>query len=206
MSSYIRMRKTPKNHRNTYKVIDEQGTVIRELRPGEDGVTDADIKNCHKVDDMEVYENCRCFCPVYPNWLQNSFDAWRAKHSKSFMSKAKRAPMRGEVEEYDVFISYDACMDKEGEESESCIVAEEIIRQQEALSLEVVYLRDVVANFPQAWQEIYQLVLLDGIPMAEVARQRGVTEGAVRKIVRKIKRCISENAELKEIFLGGTGY
>lgn len=202
MGSYIRLHKTPKNQRNTYKVIDEQGNVVCEIHPGEDGITEEDIHNCHKVDDMEVYESVRCFCPVYPDWIQASVDAWRAKQRKDFTAKAKRPPMRGEVDDFDFLIPLDVCMDKNGEKSEGTQASEALLSQQEKLPLEVEYLREVVANFSSAWQEIYQAVLLDGISMSEVARHRGVTEGAVRKIVKKIKRCLSENAALKEIFNG----
>ena len=64
------MHKTPKNQRNTYKVIDEQGNVVCEIHPGKDGITEEDIHNCHKVDDMEVYENNKSFTPRYPEWLE----------------------------------------------------------------------------------------------------------------------------------------
>lgn len=202
MGNYIRLHKTPKNQRNTYKVIDEQGNVVCEICPGEDGITEEDIHNCHKVDDIEVYENVRCFCPVYQDWIQTSVDVWRAKRRKDFTAKAKRQPMRGEVEDFDFLISLDACMDKNGEKSEGTQASETLLSQRETLPLEVEYLREVVANFSPAWQKIYQAVLLDGVSMSEVARHRGVTEGAVRKVVKKIKRCLYENADLKEIFNG----
>jgi len=43
--------RTPKNHRTTYIYRDAYGRKIAELRPGENGVTEAYINDLHRADD-----------------------------------------------------------------------------------------------------------------------------------------------------------
>ena len=45
--------RTPKNNRTTYIYRDAYGRKIAELRPGENGVTEAYINALHKADDDE---------------------------------------------------------------------------------------------------------------------------------------------------------
>lgn len=55
----MRYRKTPQNERKTYKIFNEQGKLIAELNPDENGVTADIIKKLHALDDHEVYVNCK---------------------------------------------------------------------------------------------------------------------------------------------------
>ena len=204
MESYIRLRKTPKKYRGTYKIRDEQGNIICEVRPGKDGVTEVDIANAHRVDDIEVYENCKTFRPKFPDWLQGDVDAWKESKRQEFMEKFGREPLRGELPNYEHLLSLDAFMEQDDDGNHQNRLAEELLRQQISDSPEVESLRELVDTFPQSWQEIYQSVLIDGLPMVKVAKMRGVTEGAIRKTVNKIRARIAEDENLKKIFHGGT--
>jgi hypothetical protein len=46
--------KTAKKNRTTYRYYNADGSLAVELRPGEDGVTEADIGLLHTIDDGEV--------------------------------------------------------------------------------------------------------------------------------------------------------
>jgi RNA polymerase sigma factor (sigma-70 family) len=46
--------KTAKKNRTTYRYYNADGTVAIELRPGEGGVTEADIESLHEMDDCAV--------------------------------------------------------------------------------------------------------------------------------------------------------
>ena len=52
------IRKTSAKERTTYTYCFCDGTKIV-LRPGEDGVTEEDIKMLHALDDAEVYNNIK---------------------------------------------------------------------------------------------------------------------------------------------------
>ena len=62
----MKIRKTRQDNRETYRyeVCREDGKggytrEVVELKPGEDGVTEAWIKTLHSLDDHEVYMNCK---------------------------------------------------------------------------------------------------------------------------------------------------
>ena len=204
MMSFIRLHKTPINKRGTYKIIDEHGRVVSEVSPGRDGVTVVDIYNAHTVDDHEVYKNCKEFRPKFPDWLQKDIDEWKKRECEKFTQDFGRKPMRDEMPQYEHLLSLDGFL-AQGENSDnSNILNEELLRQQVSEPPEVAYLREMVAKFPRNWQEIYHSVVVDDIPMTQVAKERGVTEGAVRKIVGKIRKRIAQDDILKKIYHGGT--
>ena len=199
---YIRLRKTPLNKRLTYKCMNEHGKTVCEVIPGENGVTELDIYNCHKVDDAEVYENCKMFRPRYAGWLQSSVDDWQDRRKREFAEKAGRAPLKGELAPYEHLVSLDECMERETDGSGYSLLAEELLRQEETEPPEIERLHELVASMPLHWQEIYRLSLVEGIPATKIAEERGVTEGAVRKIISKIRGRIAKDEPLQKLFFG----
>lgn len=206
MESYIRLRKTPRKYRGTYKIRDEQGKVICEVHPGKDGVTEVDIANAHRVDDIEVYENCKTFRPKFPDWLQADIDAWKESKHREFLEKFGREPMRNELPGYEHLLSLDEFIEQDDDGNHQNRLSEELLRQQVTEPPSVECLRELVASFPPSWQEIYQSVLIDGLPMVKVAEQRGVSEGAIRKTVNKIRARIAGDENLKKVFHEGTNF
>ena len=152
MESYIRLRKTPKKYRGTYKIRDEQGNIICEVHPGKDGVTEVDIANAHRVDDVEVYENGKSFCPKFPDWLQADIDAGKESKREEFITTFGREPMRRELPNYEHLLSLDAFMEQDDDGNHQNRLAEELLRRQVSDSPEVESLRELVATFPQNWQ------------------------------------------------------
>ena len=57
---------------------------------------------------------------------------------------------------------------------------------------------EIAATCPESWQEIYERVLKNGETIVSLARERGVTEGAVRKTLNKIRKALRENCELRK--------
>ncbi len=63
----------------------------------------------------------------------------------------------------------------------------------------IVEMMDEIASaWPESWQEIYKRVLKNGETIVSLARECGVTEGAVRKTLNKIRKTLNENDELKK--------
>ena len=199
---YIRLRKTPHNKRLTYKCIDEHGKTVCEISPGVDGVTELDIYNCHKVDDMEVYRNCKMFRPHYAEWLQSSVDDWKMRRKSEFAEKAGRAPLKGELAPYEHLVSLDECIERETDGNGYNLLAEELLRQEKTEPPEIERLHELVASMPLHWQEIYRHSFVECIPTTKIAEERGVTEGAVRKTIGKIRERIAKDELLQKLFNG----
>ena len=63
----------------------------------------------------------------------------------------------------------------------------------------VIRLQELVSSMPENWQEIYEQVVIEGIPMTQVATARGVSEAAIRKTMNKIKTRIASDENLKNL-------
>ena len=66
----------------TYTFIDIDGECKNvELVPGKDGVTAADIKMLHSMDDAEVYNNIKNCKPAVQDWEKPAIEDWKDKPS-----------------------------------------------------------------------------------------------------------------------------
>lgn len=57
-------------------------------------------------------------------------------------------------------------------------------------------------GFPPLWQEIYAQHVCMGYPMSHVVARPGISEAAVRKVMRKIKGNLAQDEMLKKFGLG----
>jgi hypothetical protein len=55
----MKLHKTRSDERETYKYYDANGKLVIELKPGENDVTEADIRTLHLLDDKEVRSNLK---------------------------------------------------------------------------------------------------------------------------------------------------
>jgi len=75
----MRFRKTKWSKRGTY--IYEAGTGEKfELKPGEHGITEADIKLLHSLDDAEVYNNIKNSRPPLTEAQKAEKKQWELEH------------------------------------------------------------------------------------------------------------------------------
>ena len=80
----MRIRKTKKEDRMVYKYKTSRGIIV--IKPGEDDVTEIDIKLLHSIDDSEVYYNLKNLRPERTNEEKAAIKEWR----KSFIENFKR--------------------------------------------------------------------------------------------------------------------
>lgn len=76
----MKFRKTAQNQRGTYKYefTSKIGKCICELKPGENGLTDADIYQLHKIDDREVDHNS--YWKPQLGWSEETKRTWKEEH------------------------------------------------------------------------------------------------------------------------------
>lgn len=75
----MRFKKTRWDKRETYTFDFDDGTRLT-IRPGEDDVTEADIKLLHSMDDAEVYNNIKNSRPPMTEDQKAEKRVWEANH------------------------------------------------------------------------------------------------------------------------------
>lgn len=181
----MKFRKTPQSQRGTYTYTylsgDGKTTEKVVLRPGEDGVTEMDIKSLHSLDDSEVYYNCKNAQSPLTAKEKEELKDWQEKHPN------ENAPKR-------YAISLDATYDDEKAfEDKSHIQASLYYEMNRDVSDEVEHLREVVKTMPPKRQEAYQLVCIDGFSKTEAARIMGTSPANITIHINKAIEYIKNN-------------
>lgn len=201
--------KTASKKRGTYVYRRYTDTYVEEIElvPGEDGITAEDIKTLHAADDHEVYENLKSRRPKRTDEEQSEIEAWKAEYIRKFKEEHGYEPHPADVEAEtnDRFpknwtTSLDAILDgndDNGAGDKSAILAKAYHSTNPEPGFEEMA-DEIALTWSESWQEIYFRVLRNGETIVSIARERGVTEGAVRKTVTKIRKALAENTELRK--------
>ena len=75
----MKFRKTPADKRSSYTFRFNDGSTFT-VQPGEDGVTEADIRMLHSFDDAEVYNNLKNSRPELTKEEKAAKRAWESAH------------------------------------------------------------------------------------------------------------------------------
>lgn len=197
----MRFKKTPQSKRGTYKLYDENGNLVTEYKPGENGVTEVDILNLHRLDDHEVYINSKEL--KLPEWYQPIYDEWRDNYIADFIEKYGREPYAIEIpSRHRIFESIDGQTDADGDDlGDSSHLEEELaVYDEDDVSEPVLRLREIITTTPEQWQRVYQLVIKEGFNKTQAAKILGISDVRVGQIVRKINDKIAADEELKKHF------
>ena len=197
----MKIKKTPQTKRGTYKLFDDDGNFVTEYKPGENGVTEVDILNLHKMDDHEVYINAKE--NRLPEWYQPVYDEWKEKFVANFKEQHGRDPFADEIPgRHRVLESLDGQADPDGDElGDSSHLEEELaVCDGEDVPDAIDRLREIIAAMPEQWQKVYRLVLIENRSKAEAGRIIGISDVRVGQLVRKINAAIAEDEVLQKFF------
>ena len=180
-----------------------------EVVPGEDGVTETHIKQAYAGEDHEVYENLKAHRPQRTAEEKAQIAAWKADYISRFKARHGYEPHPADVnaaanERFpkNWTASLDEILDGDGENDipagdKSAILAK-AYRSSNSEPGAVEKMDEIAATWPESWQEIYVRVFKNKETIVSVARERDVTEGAVRKTLRKILKALAEDKELRK--------
>lgn len=209
------LRKTDLKSRKTYTYKYFNGEYEEKIviRPNENGVTEVDIDRLHKLDDSEVYYNIKNIKPEKSESQKVIEEEWKISFIENFKDKFGYEPSKDDIEsaKKEVFnanwvASIDEICDgtnKNGLGDKFNALADEVETEE---SLEIERLHQIVDSMPKNLQEIYNEVFIKGYTMVKVGKNRGVTEGAIRKNVKKIKSMIANDEILKSQFTKSTNF
>ena len=214
------LKKTDQKKRNTYvyryhETETVNGTIRDiteeiEIIPGQDGVTANDIKNLYSIEDSEVYFNLKARRSERDEQEKNEIRKFESEFIRGFKAAHGYAPNRYDIkdavdnafprnwtESIEDLTSSNDEDDDIGDKSSALADAWYATHPQKSRSEE--RLAELRETWSDSWKEIYDRVLIGGESIVTIARERGVNESAVRKTVRKIRKAIYNDPELKKL-------
>lgn len=96
----LRTRKTYQDDRMTYSYEFANGDKYT-LEIDKDGITEADIKLLHSLDDSEVYNNCKNARPGRTKEEKDIIKLWRKKFIEEFKNNQGYDPQKSDVDYYE---------------------------------------------------------------------------------------------------------
>ncbi len=212
----MRIHKTNSNNRTTYKytyfVPNKSGGYDEktlEIKPGENGVTEADIKMLHSIDDSEVYYNNKNLRPTRTDEEKAEIEAWKEEYIRRFKSKHGYEPNKDDVDyaaeerfprNYNLSLDFDS--DGELEVDKSHLA--------EALSTTDDYdfsaddhgfewseeMEHALSTLTDKQRQVIYLMFVDGYLQSEIARILGISSAGVKKhldsAIANLKKALPE--------------
>ena len=202
----MKIRKTNKKDRGVYKYTTtertEKGAYVEKtikLKPGENGVTELDIKILHSMDDSEVYYNLKNIRPERTKEEKAEIEVWKQKFVGDFKERHGYEPNKYIIEDavndafprnYNLSLDFDADGDIDPDkrliasisDKESGEMFEWSERMEEVLSLLTDKQRLVI-----------NLMFVDGYKQSEIADLMSISSAAVKKHLDKAKEIIKNN-------------
>lgn len=206
-----KLMKTPMAQRKTirYYRYHEDCIEVTEIEPGDEGVTEEDIRRFYAAEDHEVYENLKARRPQRTAEEKAEIARWKAKYIRDFKAEHGYEPHPADVDAAaderfpkNWSTSLDEILDGDGDDDSAAgdksAVLAKAYRANDSEPGFIEMADEIASEWPESWQEIYERVLKNGETIVSIARERGVTEGAVRKTLNKIRKALAENPKLKK--------
>ncbi|NSX40717.1 RNA polymerase subunit sigma-24 [Gardnerella swidsinskii] len=201
----MRTRKTNSNDRATYKytscVRNEDGSYSEEtieIKPGENGVTQADIKMLHSMDDSEVYYNNKNLRPTRTAEEKAEIKAWKKQYIQQFKAKHGYEPNKDDVEyaaeehfprNYNLSLDFDAYGELEVDKSH---LAEALSTTDDYGFITNDYGFEMSEEMEHAFstltdkqRQVIRLMFIEGYTQSEIASMLGISSAGVKKHLDK---------------------
>ena len=202
----MRIHKTNQKDRSVYKYTKTERTEkcayvekTIKLKPGENGVTELDIKILHSMDDSEVYYNLKNARPERTKEEKAEIEVWKQKFVGDFKERHGYEPNKYIIKDavndaftrdYNLSLDFDADGDIDPDkrliasisDKESVEMFEWSERMEEVLSLLTDKQRLVI-----------NLMFVEGYTQSEIADLTNISSAAVKKHLDKAKEIIKNN-------------
>lgn len=194
----MKTRKTRNDERETYVYRFSDGKKV-ELRPGKDGITEADIKILHALDDSEVYYNNKNLRPERTKEEKAEIDAWKKEFISDFKKSNGYEPnediVKGAVEErfprnYNLSLDFD----NDGEiDPDKRLIASIADKKSDGKPEWLDNIEDVLSSLKEKQRLVIKLMYGDGYKQSEIADLMNISSAAVKKHLDKAKETIENN-------------
>lgn len=181
--------KTRSDKRGTYTYTDANGKKYT-LKPGDTDpdtgyvLTEEDIRQLHRMDDNEVYNNVKNTKRPVEDWEKPFIEEWKEAHPYDDLPSRSHVSLDAEGED-DEGIDDDADKGYLGDASLAVAEKEE--------SPMVSRLHEVVEMLRPDQRELYRRIVVDGESAEDIAAELGVGRTAVVNRMTRIKEFIKKN-------------
>ena len=202
----MRFQKTNQKERGVYKYITtektEKGEYVEKtitLKPGENGVTDLDIKMLHSLDDSEVYYNLKNARPKRTEEEKAEIEKWKDKFIRDFVARYGYEPNKYIIKyavkdafprNYNLSLDFDADGDIDPDKrlivSISDKESDEIFEWSERME-------EVLSLLTDKQRLVINLMFVEGYKQSEIADLMNISSAAVKKHLDKAKKIIKNN-------------
>ena len=191
----MRLRKTRQEERTTYTYTFTNADGNEErvtLKPGENGVTEADIKMLHSFDDSEVYYNLKNLRPKRTEEEKAEIEKWKKEYINNATKERGYAPTDDEVKEaikemfpsnYNLSLDYvfgnddsDTDMDKSRILHQVATSTEEKVDSPETLRI-----RELLSKLSEKQKNVVQKVWFEEMSFTEVAKETGTSPANIKQ-------------------------
>lgn len=177
----------------TYTFTNADGNEERvTLKPGENGVTEADIKMLHSFDDSEVYYNLKNLRPKRTEEEKAEIEKWKKEYINNATKERGYAPTDDEVKEatkemfpsnYNLSLDYvfgnddsDTDMDKSRILHQATTSTEEKVDSPETLRI-----RELISKLTEKQKNVVQKVWFEEMSFTEVAKETGTSPANIKQ-------------------------
>lgn len=202
----MRIHKTNQKDRGVYKYTTTQRTEKGEyvekiivIKPGENGVTELDIKMLHSMDDSEVYYNLKNLRPERTKEEKAEIDVWKKEFISDFKKSNGYEPnediVKGAVEErfhrnYNLSLDFD----NDGEiDPDKRLIASIADKKSDGKPEWLDHIEDLLSLLTEKQRLVIKLMYEDGYKQSEIADLMNISSAAVKEHLDKAKKKIKNN-------------
>lgn len=202
----MKIRKTNKKDRGVYKYTTtertEKGAYVEKtikLKPGENGVTELDIKILHSMDDSEVYYNLKNARPERTKEEKAEIEVWKQKFVGDFKERHGYEPNKFIIEDavndafprdYNLSLDFDADGDIDPDKR---LIASISDKESDEMFEWSERMEKVLSLLTDKQRLVINLMFVEGYKQSEIADLMNISSAAVKKHLDKAKEIIKNN-------------
>lgn len=202
----MRIHKTNQKDRGVYKYTTTQRTEKGEyvekiivIKPGENGVTELDIKMLHSMDDSEVYYNLKNARPERTKEEKAVIEVWKQKFVSDFKERHGYEPNKFIIEDavndafprdYNLSIDFD---DDGNIDPDKRLIASISDKESDEMFEWSERMEEVLSLLTDKQRLVINLMFVEGYTQSEIAELMNILSAAVKKHLDKAKEIIKNN-------------
>ena len=202
----MRIHKTNQKDRGVYKYTTTQRTEKGEyvekiivIKPGENGVTELDIKMLHSFDDSEVYYNLKNVRPERTKEEKAEIEVWKQKFVGDFKERYGYEPNKYIIEDavndafprdYNLSLDFDADGDIDPDKR---LIASISDKELDEMFEWFERMEEVLSLLTDKQRLVINLMFVEGYKQSEIADLMSISSVAVKKHLDKAKEIIKNN-------------